>query len=73
MVGFNKSGEKLLRTRLQSSSVPVITKTADFDNLDTVSKKVLETEIKATDLYALSLEKPFQKGLEYTRKIIKTE
>lgn len=73
VLGFNKSGEKLLRTRLQSSSVPVITKTADFDNLDTESKKVFETEIKATDLYALSLEKPFQKGLEYTRKIIKTE
>lgn len=73
VLGFNKSGEKLLRTRLQSSSVPVITKTADFDNLDAESKKVFETEIKATDLYALSLEKPFQKGLEYTRKIIKTE
>ena len=36
-------------------------------------KKVFETENIATDLYALSLEKPFPRGMEYTRKIIKTE
>lgn len=73
VLGFSKSGEKLLRTRLQSSSVPVITKTADFENLTPESKRVFETETIATDIYALSLETPFQRGMEYTRKIIKTE
>jgi hypothetical protein len=58
---------------LQKSSVPVITKIGDLEKLATQCKTVFEVENRATDLYALSLEEPFPKGLEYTRKIIKTE
>ena len=73
VLGFSKSGEKLLRTRLQKSSVPVITKIGDLEKLTTQSKMVFEIENRATDLYALSLEEPFPRGMEYTSKIIKTE
>ena len=73
ILGFSKSGEKLLRTRLQNSSVPVITKIGDLEKLSPQIKVVFETENRATDLYALSLEEPFPRGIEYTRKIIKTE
>ena len=72
VLGFNKAGETLLRTAGKSSPVPIITRTADFEKLDSLSKKVFETECRATDVYALSLKHPFPKGLEYTRKILKT-
>lgn len=72
VLGFNKAGEKLLRTAGKSSTVPIITRATDFERLDSLSKKVFETECRATDIYALSLEVPFPKGLEYTRKLLKT-
>ena len=73
VLGFNKTGQELLSGRLRESPVPVITKTKDINNLDIISKKVFETECKATDLFGLSLEKPLECGIEYTSKIIALE
>lgn len=73
VLGFNKTGEKLLKTKLSVCEVPVITRAADFCNLPQDAQKVFETECRATDLFALSLPTPLECGLEYTAKIIKTE
>lgn len=73
VLGFNKTGEVLLRERLSKSPVPVITRSSDLKKLDGSALHIFETEAKATDLFALSLKKPFACGLEYTRKLIKTE
>lgn len=73
VLGFSKTGEQLLKGIAKECPVPVITRTADFEKLPPKAKKVFETEAKATDLFALSLEKPLKKGLEYTRKLIKKE
>ena len=73
VLGFNKTGQELLASRLAKSPVPVITKTRDINNLDALSKKVFDTECKATDLFGLSLNNPFECGLEYTSKIITLE
>lgn len=73
VLGFSPEGEKLLKTHLSRSPIPVITRTADLKRLDSVALKVFETEERATDLFALSLGIPFERGLEKRRKLIKTE
>lgn len=73
VLGFSKQGEKYIKNNFKDCPVPIINRTADVEKLDAKSKKVFETEAKATDLYLLSLSKPQKSGLEYTSKIIKTE
>jgi len=73
VLGFNKTGKELLASRLAKAPVPVITKTRDINNLDTLSKKVFNTECRATDLFGLSLNNPIECGLEYTSKMITLE
>lgn len=72
VLGFSKNGSKYLKN-LKNSSLEVINKVSDINNLSASAKKVFETESRATDLFALSLPLPLECGLEYTRKIIKTE
>lgn len=70
VLGFNETGKLLLSERVSKAQVPVITRTADINKLDSNAKKVFDTECRATDLFGLSLENPLNSGLEYTRKII---
>ena len=72
VLGFSKKGAKHLKN-LKNSSVPLINKASDINSLSANAKMVFKTEAKATDLFGLSLETPLECGLEYTRKIIKTE
>lgn len=73
VLGLNKKGEEFLRQRLSKSTVPVIMRASEADTLPKSAQKVFKTECRATDLYALSLSKPLECGLEYTSKLIKTE
>lgn len=73
VLGFNKVGEQLIKTRLSNSPVPVVIRTADVNLLSKEGKMVFEIESRATDLFGLSLKKPMECGIEYTSKIIKTE
>ena len=73
VLGFNKTGKQILSERLSCAAVPVITRTADINSLQSDAKKVFETECCATDLYGLTLKKPLCCGMEYTRKILNLE
>lgn len=73
VLGFSNKGKELLKKVTAESSVPVITRATDIKLLKGDALKVFEAECRATDLFALSLEEPFDCGLEYTSKIIKTE
>lgn len=73
VLGFNKRGEQLLKSRASGCDIPVVTRVREIEQLGSNAKAVLETEAKATDLFALSLNKPLPCGLEYTSKLIKTE
>lgn len=73
VLGFNKTGQALLKDISKNCPIPVITRSSQANSLDSAAKKVFETECKATDLYCLSLTKPLECGLEYKHKIIKTE
>ncbi len=71
VLGFNKTGENLLRENKENSKIPVIMRSGEIENLCLDAKKVFDTECRATDLYALSLKTPIDCGLEFTRPLIK--
>ncbi len=71
VLGFSKAGEEIIKQNAKASTIPVVLRTSDIENLSDDAKYVFETETRATDLYALSLVTPLKCGLEYTRKIIK--
>ncbi len=73
VLGFSAEGERLLKKINAQSDIPVITKAADIKNLNDECKKVFEAECRATDVFGLATEKALPCGLEYTRKMIKTE
>lgn len=69
VLGFSESGLKTLRNTV--SLCPVVTKVSDIKALGEDALKVLETESRATDIYALSFKEPLPCGLEYTTKLLK--
>lgn len=73
VLGFNKTGKQILSERLSCGVAPIITRTADTEKLDSSAKRVFDTECRATDLYGLTVNKPLNCGIEYTRKIINLE
>lgn len=73
VLGFTPAGEALLKERSQNCPVPIIARASDVKRLDDSAMGVFKIECRATDLYALSLKRPLECGLEYTSKIIKTE
>ena len=72
VLAFNEKGQELLSKIKKSSSIPVITKTADAkpDNPD--YKRMLEKDILSTDIYSIITKK--ESGLDFktSPKIIKT-
>ncbi len=73
VLGFNKNGKEILSSASKNSDIPVITTVSQLMDLDEESKRIFEIETKATDLYALSFNEPFECGKEYTFKIIKED
>lgn len=71
VLGFSKTGIEYLSKFC--SIVPIITKVSQIKELDKTSRKVFDTECKATDIYSLSLKKPIECGAEYKTKLLKTE
>lgn len=72
VLGFNKTGEQILKENAKKSPVPIVSTVAQIKALSDSARKVFEFETKATDLFSLSLPQVKPCGLEYTSKIIKT-
>ena len=73
VLGFDKKGEKILKTCRKNSEIPIILKATEIKELSEKAQKMFELENRATDLYLLSLNKPLECGLEYKANLIKTE
>lgn len=73
VLGFNKTGEEIIRQMRKLSETPLILKATEIKGLSVTAQKMFELENKATDLYLLSLKKPAMCGLEYKANLIKTE
>ncbi len=69
ILGFNRFGERYLKDFKAVS--PMVLRVSEILNLDKASQKVFETECRATDIFALSLENPQECGGEYTFKLVK--
>lgn len=71
ILGFSKKGEAHLKTLV--SLIPVITRASQIKMLEEDSKRVFETEKRASDIYALALKSPLPCGTEFKMKMLKTE
>ncbi len=73
ILGFNKTGRLLLSEMKKISSIPVITKTADFKNsCNKLLTRMLEIEAQATDMYVLGYKNPAYRkaGQEFTQNLV---
>ena len=71
VLGFNKTGEEILKQSKEKSKIPLILRAKEIEELDESSKKLFDLECRSTDLYMLSLNKPRECGFEYKAKLIK--
>ena len=72
VLAMGEHGEEIIRKASKSSALPIVTKLNGLNLDDAFTRKCWECETLATDLYALSLNKPLGCGEEYYKKIIKT-
>ena len=70
---MSQKGQTLLKKIAKETSVPIILRAKDAENLSGDSKAAFNIETKATDVYMLSLKNSLPCGKEYTAKIIKME
>lgn len=71
VLGFNKTGEEILKQISGKTKIPLILRAKEIEGLSDNAKKLFELETTATDLYMLSLNKPRECGYEYKAKLIK--
>ncbi len=73
VLGFNKTGEKILSQIHNNSNLPVVTSVNKFlKNANPTSKKMLEKDIMATNIYTLGYQIPKYRSmnLDYTKQMI---
>lgn len=71
VLGFNKTGEKIIKQNSSCSKIPFVMRAGEINGLGEKAQKLFSAENRATDVYALSLKNPFVCGLEHTRQLIK--
>ncbi len=73
VLGFTKTGEKVLSQINNSSNLPVVTSVSKFlKNANSTSKKMLEKDILGTNIYTLGYQIPKYRevNLDYTTPIV---
>ena len=70
ILGIGKSGEKVLYRAKGRNLIPIVSRYADIDQLDSRGQKVMKLEDRATDLYALCMPQAAPCGLDRTHKLI---
>ncbi|TYP59980.1 nucleotidyltransferase [Thermosediminibacter litoriperuensis] len=72
VLGFSQKGSEILRKIKEKTSLPVITRTAEYKNLKNLARRMFEIDLLASDIY--SLAKPSrdkrQGGMDFYKKII---
>ncbi len=74
VLGFNRKGQELLAEIKEKSSIPIITKTADYKNSPNLSlARMLEIEAATTDIYVLAYPNPAHRkaGQEFTQNPVR--
>ena len=73
ILGKNLQGEEIIKSARKNSEIPVVMRVSEFKRLDSNAQKVFETEVRATDLYNLSLKAVQKCQQEYTFKMLTEE
>lgn len=58
ITGFNKRGAELIKKAKDTAILPLISKPADFINLDEAAQRIFSLECVAGDIYALCMKNP---------------
>jgi predicted nucleotidyltransferase len=64
LLGFNTRGLDILRSAKKNSTLPIVSRHADFAQLDGASQRIHRLECMSTDLYCMCLPKILPCGLE---------
>ena len=70
VLGFNRTGQTILRECKKSAALPVVTKAADIASLSEEGRKMFALESRCDDLYALTNHTVSPCGSNYTTKLI---
>ncbi len=70
VLGFNECGAGILKQAKSTATLPIVSKSSDFKNLDPNAQKMFELECKARDIFSLCLPAPQVCGKEMTDKLI---
>lgn len=73
VLGFTKTGEKVLSQISNNSNLPVVTSVSKFiKNANSISKRMIEKDILATDIYTLGYQIPSYRNvnLDYTTPVV---
>lgn len=73
VLGFTKTGEKVLSQIGNNSNLPIVTSVSKFlKNANDTSKKMLEKDIMATNIYTLGYQIPTYRNvnLDYTKPVV---
>ena len=74
VLGFTKTGEKVLSNITNNSNLPVVTSVSKFlKNANETSRKMLEKDIMATNIYTLGQQIPKYRevNLDYTTPVVR--
>ncbi len=70
VLAFNDRGRELLKEMKKTATVPILNKTAQWENLTPEGQKLFQLESRCTDLYTLCFEEIGETGLEFTKSAI---
>lgn len=73
VLAMNDKGKEILRTAKETAKLPIVTKAADFDDLDERAKEVYSIEGMCTDVYSLATPVILPCGREQTTPVIVKE
>lgn len=72
VLGMTEKGAKVLSTAAKLSKVPLISSLKEAERISFSAAELARLEVRAGDIYSLSLQRPVGGKTEYTNKLFKT-
>ncbi|MBO5106300.1 MAG: nucleotidyltransferase family protein [Clostridia bacterium] len=72
VLGLNENGAKILSLASKRAKIPLISSLKEAEKISPIAAEFARLEVKAGDIYSLSLQRPVGGKTEYTNKLFKT-
>ena len=72
VLGLNENGAKILSLASKRAKIPLISSLKEAEKISPIAAEFARLEVKAGDIYSLSLQRPVDGKTEYTNKLFKT-